>query len=220
MREWSLATAPSDRVQFREREDRLKYLAGTFGPILSGRVLDVGCDARHLKRLLPGLDYLGIDIAGDPDIVIDLEKVPALPFGDREFDLVICSEVLEHLDNLHHTFGELARVTKKRLLVSLPNCWSAARLPLRRGIGSIGHYGLPPLRPADRHKWFFSASEALAFGQSQGKVHGLGLVEIRVCERPRPTLVRVLRRIVHPYRERYMNRYAHTIWMSFERAGA
>ena len=220
MADWTPNGVPSDLVQFREREDRLKYLARTFGPLLHGRVLDVGCDARHLKRLLPQLDYVGIDIAGDPDMVIDLEKVPSLPFGDREFDLVICSEVLEHLDNLHHTFGELVRVARSRLLVSLPNCWAAARLPLRRGIGSIGHYGLPPLRPQDRHKWFFSASEAIAFGQAQAARHGLRLVEARACERPRPGLLRALRRVAHPSRERYLNRYAHTLWMSFERAEA
>jgi len=30
-----------------------------------------------------------------------------LPTVEKKFDCVLCSDVLEHLDNLHHIFGEL-----------------------------------------------------------------------------------------------------------------
>lgn len=206
-----------DLVAFATREERMQYLARTFAPWLQGRVLDVGCDRRHLKKLVPHLDYFGIDVGGDPDLVVDLEKTARLPFDDASFDLVLCSEVLEHLDNLHHVFGELVRVSKKRVLISLPNCWTAARRPLQRGRGQIGHYGLPLARPADRHKWFFSLSEAAEFARGQAEKHGLEIVFLRVSEKPRPALVRAFRHMAHPRRERYDNLYAHTLWVLFER---
>lgn len=218
MADLSTADAPVDLVHFPERSDRVRYLARAFAPLLQGRVLDVGCDVRHLKTLAPQLDYVGIDIGGTPDLKLDLEKVGRLPFGDREFDLVICSEVLEHLDNLHFMFGELVRVSRKSILISLPNCWTAARKPLHRGAGAIGHYGLPAERPQDRHKWFFSLSEALAFSQAQAARHALAVREVRISEKPRPALVRALRRLAHPSRERYLNLFAHTLWVRFERA--
>ena len=63
--------------------------------------LDVGCDEALLKTLLaPDIKYTGIDVAGKPDIVLNLEKIERLPFDDSTFDCVICSDVLEHLDKL------------------------------------------------------------------------------------------------------------------------
>ena len=41
--------------------------------------------------------------------------------------------------------------------------------------------------------------------------------EVRVSEKVRPGLVRALRRLRHPRRERYLNRYAHTLWIVFRR---
>lgn len=213
-----IEAARHDLVQFKERADRVGFLARTFARALEGRVLEVGCDVRTLKGLLPNATgYVGIDVAGDPDLVLDLEKLERLPFDDRSFDAVVCSEVLEHLDNLHAMFGELVRVSRRNVLISLPNAWTAARGPIGKGRGSIGHYGLPPKRPMDRHKWFFSLSEAAEFARAQAQQHGLEILEMRVSEKPRAGVVRALRRIAHPSRERYLNRYAHTLWVLFAR---
>lgn len=48
-------------------------------------MLDVGCDEAHLKSLVPGIRYTGIDVGGKPDLVVDLESAERLPFGDRAF---------------------------------------------------------------------------------------------------------------------------------------
>jgi hypothetical protein len=109
------------------------------------------------------------------------------------------------------------RVAQRHVLISLPNCWTAARQRVTRGKGKIGHYGLPPMRPADRHKWFFGLTEARDFAVAMARQHGLRIVELRVSEKPRPALVRWLRRLRHPQRERYLNLYAHTLWILFER---
>jgi ubiquinone/menaquinone biosynthesis C-methylase UbiE len=44
-----------------------------------------------------------------------------IPFKDRSFDLVICNEVLEHVDDPGKALSELERVTKKYCLISVPH---------------------------------------------------------------------------------------------------
>jgi len=49
----------------------------------------------------------------------------ALPFYDHGFDLVICSEVLEHVPDHQAAVKEILRVLKPgcNLVVSVPRCW-------------------------------------------------------------------------------------------------
>ena len=152
-----------------------------------------------------------------PDLRVNLEAVERLPFDDRAFDTVICCDVLEHLNNLHHMFGELVRVSGRKLVLSLPNCWTAARMRIERGHGEIGLYGLPADPPEDRHKWFFSLTQGQAFLRAMADRHGLKVLDLRATEKPRPGVVRALRRMRHPNIEHYLNRYAHTLWVAYER---
>ena len=202
---------------FKERRARSAYIVHNFRRFLQGRVLDVGCDKRVLKELLPDIDYLGTDIGGTPDMFLNLEGVNFLPFSDGSFDCVLCSDVLEHLDNLHHIFTELLRVSKRYVIISLPNNWTNARRPMERGYGSFDKYGLPSTPPVDRHKWFFSLTEAVDFVEAQVEAHPIRLVEEHVTEKPRAGLVKALRRIRYPAQERYLNRYAHTLWAVLEK---
>ena len=77
----------------------------------SYRVLDVGCG---IKPYLPYFEpyaesYVGVDI-GNP--AADLEgSVEALPVDDASFDLVLCTQVLEHVADPGQAIGELHRVT-------------------------------------------------------------------------------------------------------------
>jgi SAM-dependent methyltransferase len=200
-------------VRFPARGDRSRFVASRFGRYLQGRVLDVGCDRAELKALLPGCEYVGVDVAGAPDVHLDIEKADRLPFRDGEFDCVVCVDVLEHLDNLHAVFDELLRVARRHVVVSLPNNWLPARVPLRRGGGGFTHYGLPLDRPADRHKWFFSLTEARDFVLARvARSEDLALAEELVTEKPRCPCLRWLRRVRYPAFLRYLNRYAHTYW--------
>jgi hypothetical protein len=218
-------TAPStsaprlDLVDFTTMEHRIRYMVDSFGDHIGGRVLDVGCDQRYLNKLRPDLDYVGMDQNEVADLSVDLETMERLPFEDGEFDTVVCCDVLEHLDRLHHTLGELVRVSRRHLIISLPNCWTAARLRIARGHGEIGLYGLPHEPVADRHKWFFSLSEALSFVPAMAAKHGLDLLDLRVVERPRNPLLRGLRRLRWPKREHYLNRYAHTLFAVYAKPG-
>ena len=204
-------------VTFNKRTDRSIYIAGRFKKYLTESLLDVGCDKAVLKGLLEGVDYTGIDVGGTPDIKIDLENTNKLPFEDSAFHTTICSDVLEHLDNLHAVFSELVRVTKKYLIISLPNNWNHARPPIERGIGSFMHYGLPSARPVDRHKWFFSFLEALDFIEAQKEIYALSIEELVVNEKPKLSIFRQARRLRYPNKIRYLNRYSHTLWVVYKK---
>lgn len=198
---------------FPERALRSEYIARRFKPHLKGKLLDVGCDRAVLKKLLPEVDYFGIDVGGAPDMILNLEEIDELPFATDQFDCLVCADVLEHLDNLHFVFGELVRVCRGDLILSLPNNWANARRAVERGRGSIGHYGLPVQRPVDRHKWFFNLEEAIQFMEGQPQKFPVRVVECFAMERPRPELLRWGRKLLLGGDSmRYLNRFAHTMW--------
>lgn len=208
---------PIETCVFHGRGERTAYVAKRYRDILRGKVLDVGCDQALLRTLVPHVDYTGVDIAGAPDIQVDLERVERLPFSDNEFDCVVCTDVLEHLDNFHFMFAELLRVTKRHVVLSLPNCWAGARVPIERGYGSFAHYGLPVEKPIDRHKWFFSLTDALEFVQKNSTRFCYGVSEAHAMEKPRHPIIRLVRRLRYPNLMWYLNRYAHTIWFHLEK---
>lgn len=173
---------------YTDRASKAVYIAGKYAPILTGSVLDVGCDAAPLRRLVhqPRL-YTGIDMRPDADLVIDLES-GKLPFADRQFDTVLCTDVLEHLEHCHAVFDELCRVAARHVVVSLPN-------PLRNLIiglfhdasgGRLKYYGLPTERPPDRHRWFFGAQDAAEFLTARGERAGFHIEQLDAEEGPVP----------------------------------
>ena len=97
-------------------------------------ILDVGCgEGFTLNRLkekgigkkLEGIEYLkaAIELGHKtyPNINIKQGNIYNLPYKDNSFDLVLCTEVLEHLDDPQKGLKELVRVSKKYLVVSVPN---------------------------------------------------------------------------------------------------
>ncbi len=208
----------TEYIQFNKRHVRAKYISQRFEKYLSRSVLDVGCWERDLKgHLGESANYFGIDVSGDPDQVVNLEQVERLPFDDNSYDTIVCTDVLEHLDNLHNMFNELLRVGSKHIILSLPNCWSGARVPIERGRGQFAHYGLPFERPVDRHKWFICASEIIDFTQHHAQEKGIKITEQFVTEKPRPALIRAIRKMRYNGGLKYANRYSNTVWTVFEK---
>ena len=200
-----------------QREKRSEYVAKRFSTLFDRKkVLDVGCFEAPLRELLKTADYTGIDFVGKPDIQINLQESSRLPFDEGSFDTVICIDVLEHLDNLHHVFSELVRVSNKNIIVSLPNCWRDARLKIARGKGSFAHYGLPSKKPDDRHRWFFNITQAHQFMKDHEALSGLKIEECFVTEQAKKPVLSFLRRLRYPG-ERYLNRYAQTIWVIYSK---
>jgi len=97
------------------------------------RVLDVGCYTADILLLFPDeVDYHGVDF--DPRALeiaqqrgaqvqrVDFDNQD-LPFGEEEFDIVLCLEVLEHLKDPRRHLRKMREVVKKDgvVLISLPN---------------------------------------------------------------------------------------------------
>jgi SAM-dependent methyltransferase len=91
------------------------------------KILDVGCGNKPYKRIIENYcqveEYIGIDYynAKYADIELDLNK-EKIPFPDDYFDLILCTDVLEHLYNPIFVINEMRRVVKNNgfLIISTP----------------------------------------------------------------------------------------------------
>lgn len=89
-------------------------------------VLEVGVGpsvkATMVTATFPGCSYVGADIDDKlgPDICADVRM---LPVDDGRFDAAFCCQVLEHIpyEDFLIGLGELKRVTRKRVVISLPD---------------------------------------------------------------------------------------------------
>ena len=205
----------TEYISFAVRAARSKYVSKRFKNYFTGTLLDVGCFEAPLRKLLPDTEYTGVDVAGDPDIKLNLETCERLPFDSDTFNCVTCIDVLEHLNNLHLIFDELIRVSNRYILISLPNCWRDAHRPIERGSGDFLHYGLPIHTPVDRHKWFFNFTQAKEFIENQAEDKGLKIAELFATEKPKNAASRLVRKIIYPG-YKYLNRYAQTLWVVYE----
>jgi SAM-dependent methyltransferase len=76
------------------------------------RILDVGCGVKPYYPFFAHVasEYVGVDVVENPAADL-LGPVEALPVGDGSFDLILCTQVLEHSDDPAQAVRELRRVT-------------------------------------------------------------------------------------------------------------
>lgn len=103
----------------------------------TGRVLDIGAGSGRISEFLNRrfMNVVSMDIVVSPlfsetvdntDISPVEGALPKLPFADDSFDLVMCSEVIEHIpsrSNQYEAIEEIARVTGTGgyVVLSTPN---------------------------------------------------------------------------------------------------
>ena len=103
-------------------------------PLNIDSVLDVGCGEgftlNRLQREKIGKSFEGIEYDESvielgrklyPKLEIKKGDIYKLPYKSNSFDLVVATEVLEHLDYPKKAYKELIRVSKKYVLLSVPN---------------------------------------------------------------------------------------------------
>ena len=98
-------------------------------------ILDAGCGegfvAAYLVSRDSSLQLTGIDLSQEAivyarrrfsdQVQFDVGSVLALPYADSSFDVVVCSEVLEHLTEWEKAVAELQRVARTHVLITVPH---------------------------------------------------------------------------------------------------
>jgi SAM-dependent methyltransferase len=106
-----------------------------FSPLISGRMLDVGCGSKPYQSLFQVDEYVGLDIdsesarkRGHAEYFYDGH---AFPFAVASFDAVLCNQVLEHVFNPDEFLAEMVRVLKPggKLLLTVPFVWDEHEQP-------------------------------------------------------------------------------------------
>lgn len=185
----SCITREQVKTPFRDARDKAAFLYEQYRDYLGASVLDVGCRDGYLRLYATNFRYIGIDISGSPDVIGDLNC--PLPFASDSFECVLCMDVLEHLDDIEFMFAELVRISRRLILVSLPNCWLAYKYHVMKGarVEGFGGYGLPTGWDADgdavldglkvqyRHRWHFNIQDAKRYVYLLSAKHLLKIVK-------------------------------------------
>ncbi len=116
-------------------------------------VLEVGCgEGKLATRLIRNAPtparYLATDVSLDsitadldPRIETAVASAYELPFASASFDIVVCCEVLEHLDDPARGLAEIARVARERVLISTPRepVWRAMNMARGKYLRELGN---------------------------------------------------------------------------------
>jgi len=171
--EWNGWKAAPGAFEGVRRYDQISRRVADLAP---ARMLDVGCGdgrlARAIKHLLPQTVVHGCDLSVaaldraqgvDRHYAVDLNVEP-LPESDGSLDLVIASEVIEHLIEPGRAVAEFHRVLRPggHVLITVPNvAFWRCRLEAVRG-------GVPSVTADERHLHSFNAALLKALAVREG----------------------------------------------------
>jgi SAM-dependent methyltransferase len=105
----------------------VKSMLDSMGGAGSLSILDVGCGPVGLSCVLPDARFAGCDVLfpiAPPSTMVAVQAMPgSLPFMDRSFDVIVCLDVLEHVEpaNRRAFVAELTRVAADRVLLAVPS---------------------------------------------------------------------------------------------------
>jgi SAM-dependent methyltransferase len=154
----------SQRMSF---YDEVADVCAAFGP---REVVDVGCGSGHLLRALadrtPDARFVGVDFSKNairrargllPGARWLVGDAYAPPLGEQRFDLVLCTEVLEHLERPRDALDALVRLCARNghVILTVPdgelddweghvNFWSESDLAT-----FLARVGVPEIRRID-----------------------------------------------------------------------
>lgn len=119
-------------------------------PLVRGRLMDLGCGNQpFLVWYGPLVDeVVAVDAAPRPGVIV-VDLATPLPFDTASFDTVLCTSVLEHVDNPEVAMGEIARVLRPggHALITVPFLYPTHEAPY--DFQRFTHHGITGL--ARRH---------------------------------------------------------------------
>ncbi len=132
------------------RSDRIRETEALLRAVKARRVLEIGAGDYSFRGLAheDAPTWTTADWAAPCDVVCDLNsEALVLPFDHESYDLVLCTEVLEHLLWPQRLLAEAHRVLAQngRILVSVPNAaslsyrisWLMGRIPSCAASGNL-----------------------------------------------------------------------------------
>ena len=87
-------------------------LSGAAQPFDGASVLDFGCADSPYRDLFDGAEYLAADLAGNPHATMTLRDDGTVPVPDDSVDLVLSTQVLEHVADPELYLRECSRVLR------------------------------------------------------------------------------------------------------------
>ena len=111
--------------------DRNSFVAKKIGLLNGEIVLDVGCRDKIFKKKLSGnYKYIGIDfipinnyknVDSEKDEFINHNLENGLPIKLQNIDIINALDVLEHIENIHQLLQDFFKISKKIIIIALPN---------------------------------------------------------------------------------------------------
>jgi len=132
---------PVSQLQARVRHNFLKKLIQP----MDGKFLVIGCGSKdemaifQNKKQVTGIDISKTAVESQkkrfPEMQFLVADAQDLPFDDKSFDCIVCSEVIEHLPNDEKFLNGVQRILKKSgiLIITAPNWYSWYGLARRLG---------------------------------------------------------------------------------------
>lgn len=189
-RKWWQVSASPVKLRYLER-----YAVGH-------TALDIGTGAGHYARrlLAQGYRVTGLDLAPQKDVEYACvrARLSAIPFS-VSFDTVLAFDVLEHESDEIAALNELRRVTRERLLLSVPN--SDDRLLVPYNLTYKHHIDKTHMREyseSELRRKLEAAGFRIILLSKEGPVRPAFIAEfvrIRACRKPLQILVKGLHRL-------------------------
>lgn len=90
----------------------VRDLVATAGPLEGRTVVDYGCADAPYRDLVDGATYIGVDLPGNPLATVELSPDGTVPLEDGCADVVLSTQVLEHVVDPALYLAECARLLR------------------------------------------------------------------------------------------------------------
>lgn len=140
--------------QYRRHRDICEYVKKIL-PNRKARILDVGCGAGRIASILKEGGYVtidGVDVLPEEKVTGAIDhywriNLDAGEWGSnlgRKYDLIICSDVLEHLENPASTLRQMSNllIDTGEILISIPNAFNVMERCRILLTGNSGRYAV------------------------------------------------------------------------------